>query len=126
MPTAAPRPCTYPGCGVLVRTAGSRCEAHKVRAQPEPRPRSSTQQGYGYKWQKARAVFLADNPLCVECMKQHPPRYTRATVVDHIVPHSGDKDLFWRRSNWQALCKQHHDRKTARENGGFGNPARGV
>jgi len=44
-----------------------------------------------------------------------------ATVVDHIKPHRGDKTLFWERSNWQALCKQCHDIKTAKEDGGFGN-----
>ncbi|MGN8738508.1 HNH endonuclease signature motif containing protein [Bilifractor sp. HCP3S3_D3] len=35
-----------------------------------------------------------------------------ATVVDHIVPHRGDPKLFWDRSNWQALCKRCHDKKT--------------
>jgi 5-methylcytosine-specific restriction protein A len=44
-----------------------------------------------------------------------------ASVVDHIVPHRGDMALFWDRSNWQAMSKLCHDRKTARENGGFGN-----
>ena len=32
-----------------------------------------------------------------------------ATVVDHITPHKGDLKLFWSRSNWQPLCKPHHD-----------------
>ena len=41
-------------------------------------------------------------------------------VVDHIIPHKGDKVLFWDRSNWQPLCKTCHDTKTAREDGGFG------
>ncbi|AFR18473.1 HNH endonuclease [Burkholderia pseudomallei] len=44
-----------------------------------------------------------------------------ASVVDHIVPHRGDAHLFWDQSNWQAMSKSCHDRKTARENGGFGN-----
>lgn len=43
-----------------------------------------------------------------------------ASVVDHIVPHKGDQKLFWRRSNWQSLCKRCHDVKTATEDGGFG------
>ncbi len=34
---------------------------------------------------------------------------TAATVVDHIQPHGGDQDLFWDESNWQSLCKTHHD-----------------
>lgn len=33
----------------------------------------------------------------------------RAVVVDHKVPHRGDMNLFWDKSNWQALCKQCHD-----------------
>lgn len=44
-----------------------------------------------------------------------------ATVVDHITPHGGDVALFWDVANWQGLCKAHHDEKTAREDGGFGN-----
>jgi 5-methylcytosine-specific restriction protein A len=43
-------------------------------------------------------------------------------VVDHIIPHKGDKDLFWDSNNWQPLCKTCHDEKTAREDGAFGNP----
>lgn len=40
-----------------------------------------------------------------------------ATVVDHIIPHRGDLSsaAFWDETNWQPLCKRHHDRKTARE-----------
>jgi hypothetical protein len=34
---------------------------------------------------------------------------TPATVVDHIIPHRGDQELFWDRSNWQPLCAPHHD-----------------
>ncbi|MDU4255568.1 HNH endonuclease signature motif containing protein [Pseudomonas sp.] len=52
-------------------------------------------------------VFLHANPLCAECMKLG--RRRPATVVDHIVPHRGDSVLFWRRSNWQPLCKPCHD-----------------
>ncbi|WP_304879789.1 HNH endonuclease [uncultured Parasutterella sp.] len=32
--------------------------------------------------------------------------------------------MFWDESNWQALCKRCHDRKTAAEDGGFGNTNR--
>lgn len=47
-----------------------------------------------------------------------------ATEVDHIKPHRGDMVLFWDESNWQGLCRSHHSRKTAGENGGFGNQRR--
>lgn len=33
-----------------------------------------------------------------------------ATVVDHVVPHRGDVDLFFDATNLQSLCKPHHDR----------------
>ena len=66
-----------------------------------------TKRLYGYKWQQARAKYLAEHPLCVRCHSRG--RITPATVVDHIEPHRGDPKLFWRRSNWQALCKRCHD-----------------
>ncbi len=43
-----------------------------------------------------------------------------ATVVDHIVPHKGDQQLFWDTRNWQSMSKPCHDKKTAKEDGGFG------
>ena len=36
-------------------------------------------------------------------------RHTQATVVDHRIPHKGDEGLFWDESNWQSMCKPHHD-----------------
>ena len=68
---------------------------------------SSTQRGYGYRWQKAREQFLHDSPLCVYCERQG--LVTAATVVDHKIPHRGDRDLFWDQANWQSLCKTCHD-----------------
>ena len=37
------------------------------------------------RWQRLRVAYLADHPLCEECLKKGiaPP----AAVVDHIVPH---------------------------------------
>ena len=79
--------------------------------------KTSTQRGYGYKWQKARERYLANNPLCVYCQCQG--RVTEAAVVDHIEPHRGDKTLFWAQTNWQALCRPCHDSvKRAEETSG--------
>jgi 5-methylcytosine-specific restriction protein A len=50
-------------------------------------------------------------------MRKNPPRYVKATVVDHIIPHRGDPTLFWDESNWQPLCKKCHDQKTRNEEG---------
>ncbi|MBF8679867.1 HNH endonuclease [Pseudomonas fulva] len=79
---------------------------------------TSSQRGYDYRWQKARERFLHDNPLCVYCDRLG--RTTAARVVDHVVPHRGDKVLFWDPTNWQALCKSCHDSvKQAEEAAGF-------
>nr|WP_072766196.1 HNH endonuclease [Nitrosospira sp. Nsp11] len=119
MPVSAPKPCSYPGCGVLVQ-GGSRCASHKhvERKQADERRGSAASRGYGSKWQRAREGFLRENPLCEHCIEVD--RITASTVVDHKVPHKGDPKLFWNRRNWQALCKPHHDHKTATQDGGFG------
>ena len=79
------------------------------------RPTSSTKQGYGYRWQQARAAFLREHPLC-QCpdCDDGRRRVVPSDVVDHIQPHRGDPALFWDQSNWQAMAKRCHDRKTGR------------
>lgn len=76
---------------------------------------------YNSRWAKAARTFLAGHPLCAMCQAQGWA--VAATVVDHIREHrlkqalrSGDKAaiaqaqrLFWDKSNWQGLCKTHHD-----------------
>lgn len=74
---------------------------------------------YNNRWRKASKAYLKDNPLCVHCKKED--RLTPATEVDHIIPHGGDMKRFWDKSNWQSLCKKCHSKKTALEDGGFGN-----
>ena len=75
----------------------------------EQRP-NATDRGYDHRWRQRRESFLADHPLCVECERQG--RVREATVVDHVIPHRGDPDLFWN-GELQALCKDCHDVKTA-------------
>jgi len=74
---------------------------------------TSTQRGYGYAWQKARAGHLRSHPLCVYCEREG--RVTAATIVDHKVPHRGNQTLFWDQTNWQSMCKPHHDGQKQRE-----------
>lgn len=79
----------------------------------------SRKRGYTWRWQKARAWYLAEHPLCTACLVEGKSK--AATVVDHIDPHKGDQVKFWNMDNWQALCKRCHDAKTAKEDGGFGH-----
>ena len=120
MPTRPGRVCNKAGCPNLVYGSSGYCEQHKVEKHRKYDNReSSAKRGYGYKWQKARKTFLTQNPLCVICQKHGVIR--AATVVDHKTAHKGNNELFWDAANWQPLCKECHDRKTATQDGGFGN-----
>jgi len=73
----------------------------------------SAARGYDYKWQQYRATYLPEHPLCESCKAYG--YITPSVVVDHIIPHKGDKALFDDPANHQALCKECHDRKTQRD-----------
>jgi 5-methylcytosine-specific restriction protein A len=85
----------------------------EVKAALDRQRPSAWARGYGARWRRARAAFLARHPLCAACQGQG--RVVPATVVDHVVPHRGDQRLFWDESNWAPACKRCHDAKTARE-----------
>lgn len=104
MPRRPKRPCRHPGCAKL--SDGVYCEEHRKQYARD----SAAARGYDKRWQRARARFLKQNPLCAECLRNH--RTTPATVVDHIIPHRGNQRLFWDQTNWQPLCKKCHDHKT--------------
>lgn len=123
MPQKPKRLCNKGGCFQLALNGEKYCEAHlqlhKEKAKSHDKERGSAhQRGYDSKWRKARIGFLTKNPFCIFCREKGIIK--PATVVDHIIPHKGDKKLFWDKTNWQPLCKQCHDRKTVKEDGGFG------
>lgn len=124
--------CAYPGCRHPVPITEKYCESHKkvgkdreVRFAKEREAKrlrfkgSSNERGYGYRWKKLRDRFIQKHPHCVECLKNGV--ITLATDVDHIIPHRGDPKLLYDENNLQSLCKSCHSKKTAREDGGFGN-----
>lgn len=111
------RICGFPKCGTLTRA--SYCDTHSARSSDTRKRESSSQRGYDVRWRKARAAYLAEHALCVDCASRG--RTSAASNVDHVVPHKGDHILFWDESNWQALCASCHSRKTAIEDGRWGN-----
>lgn len=65
-------------------------------------------------WRSQSATYRQQHPLC-ECelhrgREGSPP----STMVDHVIPHGGDRALFWAKTNWRALAKPCHQSKTAR------------
>lgn len=110
MPSRPKKPCRKHGCNKLVELGY--CEEHKKEEYArDSRRGNSFQRGYDSRWRRARLGFLARHPLCVTCYSEG--KIVPATDVDHIVPHRGDRNLFWDVKNWQPLCKSCHSRKTA-------------
>lgn len=83
-------------------------------------------QRYGVAWRKLRRrqwsllrqEHLRKEPLCRRCNelgRVNGGSRKAPLVVDHIVPHRGDRALFFDPSNLQTLCKAHHDSVKQRE-----------
>jgi len=99
-------------------TLGPRRACPVPRAKPPPSVReadrergNSAARGYDRRWRKSRALWLAQNPLCVECERRG--NYTPASLVDHITPVQSREDpLFYDTGNFQSLCRACHTQKT--------------
>lgn len=90
---------------------GSRCDAcyrKRMRARP-----TAAQRGYGRRHQILREKFLKYHPYCAGFQKTC---HELADTLDHIVPlaQGGEDDY----SNYQALCRSCHSRKTMVKDGG--------
>lgn len=83
---------------------------------------NTTQRGYGADWQRLRAVYLQQHPLC-ECddCGAGSKRITIAQVVDHRIPIAERPDLRLDPNNLRAMSKRCHDAHTARTQG-FARP----
>lgn len=68
---------------------------------------SARQRGYTTAWDAASTAYRASHPLCLGCTAVH--RVVACDVVDHTIPHKGDRRLMWDADNWQAACAWHHD-----------------
>ncbi len=109
MPSAAPRPCTQAGCGVLVRDGSGRCAQH-ARLQWAKRA-DITPRRAGRWLQRERARLFGAEPLCRLC--KAAGRTTLAAVRDHIVPLAeGGAD---EASNTQPLCSACNEAKRVDE-----------
>ena len=101
----------------------TRPKTHAERSEPYrgaayDRDRGKARQFYSCRtWRKFRAAVLAEQPTCAECEKTNCIPVLAATDLDHIIPRIKRPDLTYERSNVQPLCKAHHSKKTAKENG---------
>jgi 5-methylcytosine-specific restriction protein A len=108
MAVQLPRTCTV--CGA-VTAGGTRCADHPAKPRQKPRP-PPNERGYDRRWKRARAAYIARNPLCECCSTAARP--VPATVVDHIVPlHAGGARLDF--GNLQSLCTRCHSSTKQRQ-----------
>lgn len=105
--------CPYPGCTDL--TDGGRCPEHRKeqKAEWQARRKPGSWKPYSGRWRRLRLMVLARDPICMICRRE------QSTDADHVVARSkgGDNSL----DNLQGLCHRCHSRKTATEDGAFGN-----
>ena len=108
MPRRAAHPCSQRGCPALVYDPNERyCAEHKAQRQAEYDARRGTaaERGYDAAWQKVRAEYLAEHPICTKCTE-------RSIDVHHIVPKRDGGTDDW--NNLEALCHSHHSGATRR------------
>jgi 5-methylcytosine-specific restriction protein A len=113
--------CKAVGCGRIVESKSSYCPLHEYKQREDDERKMKWLSGQSFKyrepwhewynttrWRKLRDTIIKSNPECVVCGNP-------ATVIDHIVPHRGQEELFFDESNLQALCSRCHKDKTLAE-----------
>jgi 5-methylcytosine-specific restriction protein A len=68
---------------------------------------SARARGYTAAWDRTSIAYLQANPICKAC--EAAGLTALATVTDHVVPHRGDRSLFWDAGNRQPACDWHHN-----------------
>lgn len=71
---------------------------------------TAAERGYDAAWQRTRAAFLAEHPVCADCAERG--RVTVAVDVHHVVKLSVRPDLKHDFDNLMALCKRCHQART--------------
>lgn len=89
-----------------------RPDPDQARRESDRRRGSARARGYDGKWDREAAAYRDRNPLCLYCeigAFGEEPRVSASECVDHLIPHRGDRKLFWDRKNWVASCRTCHD-----------------
>ena len=101
-------------------------------------PQLSGRMNNGHKWYRTaawqrlrRRIFVRDRYICAICgsLCTGQGRSKRAPIADHIIPHKGNRALFWNEENIQTLCYSCHSRHKQRQEAGgaiIGCDANGV
>ncbi|WP_315974057.1 HNH endonuclease signature motif containing protein [Paenibacillus melissococcoides] len=118
MPPKPKRPCSKPGVpGVDDRTLLREAQGSSFTSDAKPLICQTIRTAL------AKIPGTVPRPPSAMCMRRvfKERGSFGCHVVDHIKPHKGDYNLFWDPENHQPMNKRCHDRKTAKEDGGFGH-----
>ena len=97
-------------------------EAERKRRVDKRRLYRASRCWYGQKrWKDRRRRQLEKHPNCKDCEANGVK--TIAKHADHVPPHNEDEWQFFH-GPLESRCATCHNRKTARFDGGFGNPKR--
>jgi 5-methylcytosine-specific restriction enzyme A len=122
MPIAPPRGCDRPACSGHAITGSAFCEKHQPvqdnRAADKVRYRREPWRAWynNAPWQRLKAFMKNREPICRKCGR------AKTEVIDHIIDHKGNPELFYDPDNLQGLCKPCHDAKTGATSHGQGKP----
>jgi len=101
MPYRPPSVCVEPGCTEYTLPGKTRCKYHyKERKRNTFKNASYTSKR---SWRKARDVYLRQYPICENCGVKE------SYVIHHIKPVDEGGDI-WDPNNWQALCRECHEK----------------
>lgn len=81
---------------------------------------TSRERGYDTAWQKVRDLYIAEHPLCEDCLEENivNPEHIE---VDHVIPIDVRPDLRLDMTNLRSRCRRHHKRKTDRDKATYGS-----
>lgn len=99
--------CTHPGCRVVVRGGGTKCEKHKAVKSDRPRRKRDKFLDCNA-WRRTSAAKLQETPWCEECERKGRGQAVPAHDVDHILPRCSHPNLAFEPSNLQSLCLSCH------------------
>jgi 5-methylcytosine-specific restriction protein A len=97
-------------CGGVKRQG--RCDRCDRGKRARDTRKSAAERGYDWQWQKFRKRFLAEHPLCEDCISEG--RVGAATDIHHKQKLRDRPELKYEEENLVPLCKMHHDRRTAK------------
>ena len=114
MPYRVERPCRAFMCPNTTDNRNGYCDEHQTESKE--RRGSSRQRGYDKRWEKFRAAYLRERPLCVDCLvKPFPGESPQpATEVHHIRKLRDYPKLKYAEDNLMGLCHRHHSVRTAK------------